>query len=92
MSGDQPVGDISIIGKGDAPPWKDIADGLEAAPSAGRTRYAILEAGMQSGATSLVIAFPLNGERWVCFETSLAMIEAVIASAHGAEQRWGKTR
>ena len=82
---ENPIGHVSIVGRNDPAPWTDIPR-----PELGDVsdiRYAVLEGGMTSGRTSIMIAFPVEGG-WVGFETSLAMLEAVVAAAHGAEQRW----
>jgi len=84
------MAEIDIVGRDAPPPWPDIAEVMEAAPFAGHTRYALLQGGMSSGRTSVMIAFPLSGDRWVSVETSLAMLEAVVATAHGAEARWAE--
>jgi hypothetical protein len=85
---ENPIGHVSIVGRDDPPPWTDIAAKIEWASLMGLTRYSVLEAGMTSGRSSIAIAFPLDGERWVGVQTSLSVLEAVVAAAHGAEQRW----
>jgi len=81
--------DVSIVGWHDPPPWQDIA--AEEADRSLGLKFAILQSGMESGRSSVCIAVPWQGA-FLIAETSLAMLETVVAAAHGAEERWGTER
>lgn len=51
---------------------------------------AVLEAGMQSGASSISIILKTPEGKHLVYQTSVGLFEAVAATVNGAKQRFGK--
>jgi hypothetical protein len=87
--------DISIIGQDDPPPWEGLPGRIDHHVMSG-TRWAILQAGMQSGRPSVGILVPLEDDatvpgalrRYAFVEVSYAIFESVAAAFRGAVARW----
>lgn len=81
-----PEARVDVVGRDDPPPWEEVVADLPL-ESIEEGRWAILEGGMTSGNPSVALLLRTS-EGWVVYQTSLAILEAVVAAGRGAQERW----